>query len=61
LTTLPEQTNLIPSLAKGQYHRSDFVSNGEQKKLSHLLLYVILVMVSLFNIRFRNEFEVSDI
>lgn len=25
------------------------------------LLYVILVMVSLFNIRFRNEFEVSDI
>lgn len=28
---------------------------------SHLLLYVILVMVSLFSIRFRNEFDISAI
>ena len=27
----------------------------------HLLLYVILVMVSLFNMRFKNEFDVSAI
>lgn len=42
-------------------NKSDLVPNGQQYKYFHLLLYVILVMVSLFNIRFRNEFEVSDI
>lgn len=69
LNTLPEQTNLNSSLAKCQYYqshlktKSDLVSNGQLYIyiFPHLLLYVILVMVSLFNIRFRNEFEVSDI
>ena len=36
-------------------------SIGGELGMLHLLLYVILVMVSLFNIRFRNELDVSAI